>query len=157
MIHPDKHGQRSTLGSDHALVKLGALTIGWLKSIKCFLVPNALITGAHRLRSEWFSLSCTCNLPFFFPDEYALAEYKTPCSPPSNWNQIRARRSNGSEGIRQATVEAEEDERLGCFWEEEWGISKSQIPVDPNDLFWSSLQKSFGVSVSRNLQIKHFS
>lgn len=62
-----------------------------------------------------FSLLYKYFLPSFFPDEYALSEYNTPCSPSSNWNQMCARRGNDSENIRQAAVQQEEDKRLGFF------------------------------------------
>lgn len=68
---------------------------------------------------------------YYETDEYAFAEYKTPCSPPSNWNQI-CTGSNGTEGIRQIFVE-EEDKRFGRFWRGQWkayrGIRNKQIPA----------------------------
>lgn len=151
MLCLDEHGQRSVLGSDCAPQQLGALATGRLP----WNLPNIFwfstwLHGCLRAGVNDFSLSDKCHLPFFFPDEYALAEYKTPCSQPSNWNQIRAWRADVPEGIRQTFAEEEEDERLGYFWKdnekhtEEWRISKPHVAIDQNDLFWPTLQKAWG-------------
>lgn len=100
------------------------------KFTRCFPIQhNALIlctgTGVWMISYS----HTTVIFLFSFPDEYALAEYQTPCSASSNWNQICARRSNGSEGIKQAFAGEEEDKRLGCLWGGQWKVYRR---INPN-------------------------
>lgn len=128
-MHLNKHCQRSALCTDHVNLQVSTLKLEKHHKIYQIFSDSAWCAWTGIRMISYFNT--TVRSLFFFPDEYAFAEYKTPCSPPSNWNQICAR-SNGIEDIRQTFVE-EEDKRLGCFWWGQWkacrGIRNKQIPT----------------------------